>query len=198
VPRNPEETKRRIMAAATAEFATHGIAGARVDRIAEQSASSKERIYAYFGNKEELFDAVFSQSIQATLDTVHFDAGDLPGYAGRMFDHFTDNPDGLRLSTWYRLERPEGIALPSVTAANHSRLKALTDAQRAGTLPGHFNPVQLLALIQSVATAWATMNPEFAGSARKVSRREQRRSVVEGVARLIGEQGDDHQASLKP
>jgi hypothetical protein len=35
-------------------------------------------------------------------------ATDLPAYAGRLFDYFEDNPDQLRLSIWYRLERPQG------------------------------------------------------------------------------------------
>jgi len=35
VSRNAEATKARIFQAATTEFAEHGIAGARVDRIAK-------------------------------------------------------------------------------------------------------------------------------------------------------------------
>ena len=33
------------------EFADHGIAGARVDRIADTAATSKAPLYSYFGNK---------------------------------------------------------------------------------------------------------------------------------------------------
>jgi AcrR family transcriptional regulator len=174
------------MAAATAEFAAYGIAGARMDRVAEQAASSKERIYAYFGNKEQLFDAVFSNSIRAYFDEVDFDAGDLPGYAGRLFDHFAGGPERLRLSTWYRLERPEGIGLQSVIDANDVRVKAIAAAQDAGVIPAGFTPVQLLALIQSLATSWATMNPEFAALAGDISRSERRRVVVQAVARVVG------------
>ena len=63
--RNAEDTKRRILAAATEEFTKYGIAGARVDRIAAAARSNKAMLYAYFGNKEQLFDAVFSNSVQA-------------------------------------------------------------------------------------------------------------------------------------
>src|SRR5882757_6380442 len=118
------------MAAATREFARHGIAGARMDRVAADAASSKERIYAYFGNKEQLFDAVFSNSIAVTMDEAPFDATDLPAYAGRTFDRFTDNPDALRLSTWYRLERPGSVGLRSVLEVNRMRLDALATAQQ--------------------------------------------------------------------
>jgi AcrR family transcriptional regulator len=183
--RNAEDTRRRIMKAATNEFATYGIAGARMDRVAEEADSSKERIYAYFGNKEALFDAVFSNSVTASMDSVNFDATDLPAYAGRMFDHFADNPNDQRLSTWYRLERPDGIGLTAVIEANRTRLKALADAQNSGHVTSAFTPVQLLTLIQAMATSWGTMNPEFASSAKKVSRRERRRTVVDAVARIV-------------
>jgi AcrR family transcriptional regulator len=173
------------MAAATTEFATHGIAGARIDRVAADAASSKERIYAYFGNKEQLFDAVFSNSIAATMDEAPFDATDLPGYAGRTFDRFTDNPDALRLATWYRLERPSPLGLRSVLDVNKVRLDALAAAQRDGTLTSALSPVELLALIQALATSWETMNPEFARDASGVSRQQRRAAVVEAVRRLV-------------
>jgi AcrR family transcriptional regulator len=173
------------MAAATKEFATYGIAGARMDRVAGEAASSKERIYAYFGNKEQLFDAVFSNSIATSMDEASFDAADLPGYAGRTFDRFADDPDALRLATWYRLERPDGIGLRSVIDVNRVRLDALAGAQRDGTLNGDFSPVELLSLIQAMATSWSTMNPEFAAEAQGVTRAERRATVVEAVRRLI-------------
>jgi AcrR family transcriptional regulator len=186
ITRNADKTRARIMQAATEEFAAYGIAGARMDRVAERAASSKERIYAYFGNKEQLFDAVFSNSVKAYFDEVDFDASDLPGYAGRLFDHFADAPERLRLSTWYRLERPEGIGLQSVIDANDVRVKAIAAAQDAGVIPDDFTPVQLLALIQSLSTSWATMNPEFATMAENVSRHERRRVAVQAVARVVG------------
>jgi AcrR family transcriptional regulator len=174
------------MAAATKEFATYGIAGARMDRVAAEAASSKERIYAYFGNKEQLFDAVFSNSIAASMDEASFDAADLPGYAGRTFDRFVDDPDALRLATWYRLERPQGVGLRAVIEVNRARLEALAGAQRDGVLTDAFSPVELLALIQAMATSWSTMNPEFAADAGAVPRGERRAAVVEAVRRLVG------------
>ena len=56
--RNPEATKADILAAARIEFAKAGLAGARVDKIAEQSGANKRMIYHYFGGKEQLFAAV--------------------------------------------------------------------------------------------------------------------------------------------
>ncbi|MEU4242161.1 TetR family transcriptional regulator [Actinoplanes sp. NPDC026619] len=181
--RDAAASRRRILVAATAEFAAHGIAGARMDRVATEAASSKERIYAYYGNKDALFDAVFTESVRQTLDAVAFDATDLPGYAGRMFDHFADHPDAQRLTTWYRLERPTGRALSAVIKANRTRLEALAAASTTTT----FSPVELLTLIQAIASSWGTMNPEFAEAAAAIDREARRRSVIEAVTRLIGQ-----------
>ena len=38
-------TKERILAAATAEYAAHGVAGARVDRFAAEGKPSKHALY---------------------------------------------------------------------------------------------------------------------------------------------------------
>ena len=51
-------TRKRILAAATAEFGRKGLGGARVDEIARRSKSNQRMIYHYFGSKELLFTAV--------------------------------------------------------------------------------------------------------------------------------------------
>jgi AcrR family transcriptional regulator len=54
-----KETKMRIFHAAVKEFSESGYAGARVDRIARRAGVAKERIYAYFGDKQGLFVEVW-------------------------------------------------------------------------------------------------------------------------------------------
>ncbi len=48
----------RILEAAKQEFATHGLAGARVDRIAAEAGANKRMLYYHVGNKEDLYLAV--------------------------------------------------------------------------------------------------------------------------------------------
>jgi AcrR family transcriptional regulator len=179
----------RLLDAASAEFAAYGIAGARIERIAAAAKANKQMIYAYFGSKDQLFDAVFERHVAESLDEVNFDAADLPAYAGRMFDAFTENPAAARLSTWYRLERPSGVGLDAVRAANQLRLSKLAQAQADGRLSDHFSPIELLAMIQSMATAWDTMNPEF--DASMPDRGTRRQAIVDAVARLV----DQHPAA---
>src|SRR3982074_434368 len=103
--RDSAARKRRLLAAATPEFAERGIAGARVDRIASAAQANKRLIYDYFGDKEGLFDAVMDANVERIIDAVPIDATDLPGYAGRLFTYAIDHPELLRLVTWARLER---------------------------------------------------------------------------------------------
>lgn len=53
-----DATRARILAAAEREFSEKGIAGARVDSIAEAAGVNKRMLYAYFGNKEALYKTV--------------------------------------------------------------------------------------------------------------------------------------------
>lgn len=62
--RNPEASRAAIIAAATDEFAAHGLGGARVDRIAERAGVNKRMLYYYFGEKEGLFLAVLEASYE--------------------------------------------------------------------------------------------------------------------------------------
>jgi AcrR family transcriptional regulator len=50
-PRDADRSQKEILDAALAEFAEHGLGGARMDRIAERAGVNKRLIYYYFENK---------------------------------------------------------------------------------------------------------------------------------------------------
>ncbi|TDW87578.1 MULTISPECIES: TetR family transcriptional regulator [Kribbella] len=181
--RNADRTRARILEAATEEFAARGIGGARVSRIAEVAECNKAMLYAYFGNKDALFDAVFSASVEKYLDEVGFDVEDLPSYAGRVFDYFEEHPDRLRLSVWYRLERPDGQPLEAIVAVNQRRLEEIQRGIRRRVVSRRFTPVTLLSLIQAIATSWSSMNPEY--GAELPDRSQRRTAVVMAVERIL-------------
>ena len=56
------ETRQRIFDAAVVEFSQNGYAGARIERIAKLARVNKQRIYAYFGDKEGLFVEVWQRT----------------------------------------------------------------------------------------------------------------------------------------
>jgi AcrR family transcriptional regulator len=143
MPRDSTATKTRILDAATAEFAAHGLAGARVDRLAQRAGANKQLIYAYFGSKEGLFDATLQ---------LHIDAYDLPNYAVAVFDFAVAHPELLRMARWHALERPGELArLEQTTGSTQRKLTALAEAQAAGKVDATLPPTELLAVVLSIS-----------------------------------------------
>ncbi|RAI25742.1 TetR/AcrR family transcriptional regulator, partial [Rhodoplanes serenus] len=63
--RDPVRTRAAILDAATHEFRSKGLTGARVDTIAKRSGVNKRMIYHYFGGKDGLYVAVLEQTYAA-------------------------------------------------------------------------------------------------------------------------------------
>ncbi|MFG6196426.1 TetR family transcriptional regulator [Nonomuraea sp. JJY05] len=155
-----DSTHERIIAAARAEFAQHGIAGARVDRIAKAASTSKERVYAYFRSKEGLYEHVASAELAAAADAVHLDPADLPSYAGQLFDYFTAHPDRHRFILWGRLERattPGEDPTPytgAVLRTLPTKIEKIRAAQANGDLDPVWDPIDIMALVAQIAMTW--------------------------------------------
>ncbi|MFK0402729.1 TetR family transcriptional regulator [Microbacterium sp. NPDC090225] len=145
--RDSEATRARILAAAIEEFAERGLAGARVDRIAQAASSNVRMIYAYFGDKSGLFDIALRTALRSLADDVPPRPDDLPGWAGDVFDHHRRHPDVLRLSMWAQLERPGATSEPLDTYADKVDLVE-------ASAPAPFTPVDALVLVYALAQAW--------------------------------------------
>ncbi|MEU2154990.1 TetR family transcriptional regulator [Streptomyces sp. NPDC019396] len=190
--RDSSATKARLLDAALTEFAEYGIAGARVDRIAETAGANKRLIYVYFGNKEQLFDLVLQQAMEQGAESVPFDASDLPGYAGAIFDHLADRPELMRLMAWKQLERPGTSAAGA--EAYRGKTAAVTAEQEAGRVDAGTDPADMLTLVLSLAQSWfaAPGGPatDADGTAWHGGRRERyRAAVVAAVARIVAPAG---------
>lgn len=184
VPPDATETKRRILAAARQEFAEFGLAGARIDRIADQAQANKRSIYMHFGPKEHLFDLVVSSALAAMAEAVPFDSGDLADYAVRLFDYVHDHPGTLRLTTWANLERP------GATADEIATYRAKTDALESRYAD---RSADVLTLVLGLVTAWASASPALVGlqahqSPSVDARRAMLSDAVGAVVRAFGEE----------
>ena len=179
-PRNAAATQARLLRAATDEFATYGIAGARVDRIAAAAGANKSLIYAYFGNKDGLFDAVFDAAVTSHIDQVPIDVDDLPGYATRLYDHRLAHPELMRLADWDRLER-DGIGARSdvAQAAQTHKVKALARAQKEGKLPTTITAEALLEFVLAFCQTGLTLAPATRAATAH------RKRIAAGVAQLV-------------
>ena len=184
-----EATRERILAAAKEEFAHHGVAGARINRIAETARASKDRLYAYFDSKEALFDAVIAQWIAETTEQTALRGDDLPGYAGRLFDDYVAHPENARLQKWADLEMREQIADSDArTLTLRPKIAEIRRGQQEGFVDPSWNAGELLLVITDIALSLATARggrkPEGKSGERTVAQRRQ--SAVEAVRRLIG------------
>ncbi|MFJ3307493.1 TetR family transcriptional regulator [Streptomyces sp. NPDC086549] len=185
--RDSSATKARLLDAAFTEFAAYGIAGARVDRIAETAGVNKRLIYVYFGNKEQLFDEVLQRALTAGAESVPFDVENLPGYAGAIFDHLVARPDLMRLRLWKLLERPSASG-PEPEAFRHKTAE-VADAQRRGDIAPEMEPGDLLTMVLAVAQAWfwAAEGADVEEGARSWSPQQlalHRSAVVEAARRI--------------
>jgi AcrR family transcriptional regulator len=188
MPRDSSATKARLLDAAFNEFAAYGIAGARVDRIAEAAGANKRLIYVYFGNKEQLFDAVLQRAMAAGADSIPFDVSDLPGYAGAIFEHLVARPDLMRLRLWKLLERP--LATGHEPDAFRRKTTEVADAQQRGGLAREMTPADLLTMVLAVAQAWfwadegaGTEEPDRPWPSERLALH--RSAVIEATRRLI-------------
>jgi AcrR family transcriptional regulator len=93
-----------ILTVATAEFADKGLSGARVDAIADATATSKRMIYYHFGSKEGLYLAVLEESyrrireIESNLNLEDLAPEDaLRKLVAFTFDYQQDNEAFIRL-----------------------------------------------------------------------------------------------------
>jgi AcrR family transcriptional regulator len=181
-----QATQRRLLEAAAHEFAARGIAGARVDRIAEVAGCNKAQIYHYFGSKDQLFDAVFNNLVASTLREAPIDVTDLSEYAGRLFDGYEQHPQVPRLVTWYRLERADAQApLEAIMKSNRDKVDAIARAQQSGQLPSHIAAADLLALVLALAAMWTSITPEFIELIAGHTAADRRRVITDAVAAVL-------------
>lgn len=102
--RDPEGTRRRILEAATQQFTTHGLAGARVDAIATAADTNERMLYYYFQSKEGLYIAVLEAMYvefanhEVSLDLSGLQPADaIRALAHSIWDYLRANPRWLNL-----------------------------------------------------------------------------------------------------
>lgn len=155
-------TKQKLLDAAVHEFSEHGPLGARVDRVASRAGVNKERIYQYFGSKQNLFSAVLEQEmikLAAAVPLTPELAHDLGEFSGRIYDYHREYPHYLRLLPWEGLDRNPLDGNPPAARderaehyAGDRRVVALAQADK--TLRDDVAPAYLLYVARSMAAWW--------------------------------------------
>lgn len=128
------DTRQKILKAACAEFSAKGLHGARVDLIAKRAGANKERLYAYFGGKEQLFRVVLREAFddliaaeQRLLTRLRADPARL---TEAILEHYLqfqeEHPHFWRLLAWENLRGGKAAqGLSGIRAETFGELKRL-------------------------------------------------------------------------
>jgi AcrR family transcriptional regulator len=133
-----------ILTVATAEFAEHGFAGARVDEIAAKTATSKRMIYYHFGGKDGLYREVLDRAysgVRAAESIADLDRLPVTDALRRIveitFDYHADHPEFVRLVMDENIRRGVQIeAMSKIEGGNRSILAILASILVRGTTEG--------------------------------------------------------------
>lgn len=136
------DSRSRLVAAATAEFADHGLAGASIDRIARKARLNKAMIYYHFASK----DALYREIIRTTVGSVAVrvtaireaslpPADKLAAFVRAFAEEATRRPDFPRMMMRETLEQGrhlDAATLQQWLAVPESLMAILAEGQRVG------------------------------------------------------------------
>jgi TetR/AcrR family transcriptional regulator len=159
----------RILAAAEREFAIHGSAGARMDRIAAGAGVNKQLLFHYFGSKAGLQRAVV-ESVAARLD-LSASRGRTPAERLRELVALV-----LPAAAEYHALLPDEWRQGAAARAE----KIIADGQRQGYFRDDVEPAALAKLIVAASLGWASV-PVESGSGTGSERQSQFGRLVAAV-----------------
>ncbi len=143
---DPERTKANILQVAEVEFGEKGLAGARIDEIAEATRTSKRMIYYYFGSKEGLYLAVLEEAYRRVRDVEsELKLQDLEPEEGLRrlvaftFDHHLHHESYIRLVMSENIHRGQYLAQSQrIQELNVPAIAAIRNLYERGVKAGQF------------------------------------------------------------
>ncbi|MGA7630683.1 MAG: TetR/AcrR family transcriptional regulator [Terriglobales bacterium] len=151
----PEESRAAILRAAVAEFAEHGIAGARTDAIARAAHVNKALLYYYFKDKDALYEAVLDHvfgglraRVMPVLEGNLAPQRKMLEYVTAYFDYIAANPRFPRVVQAESMRAGMGSARMQRVAKEYFGpiFRKLSEVLRSGIEAGEFravNPMDL-------------------------------------------------------
>ncbi|HXY92761.1 MAG TPA: TetR family transcriptional regulator [Acidimicrobiia bacterium] len=145
--RDPEGTRRKILAAALQEFSAKGIDGARVDAIAARAGVNKQLLYYYFESKAGLFRAVLRERLAERAPEAAAADRTGPSRLADLQDRLAAAPDWIRLLMWEALEHSGRSAVEQAAIRRGTLqqwIEAVEAAQADGALPADLDARQFV------------------------------------------------------
>ena len=161
--RDADRSQKDILDAALAEFASHGLGGARMDRIADRAGINKRLIYYYFENKESLFLAVLERAYEGIrgeeqqLNLAQVEPIEaIRRLIAFTWNYYIEHPEFLTLLNSENLHRARHLKQSAKVLTMHSPLvQTIADVLERGSKTGLFrsgvDPVQLYISIAGLA-----------------------------------------------
>jgi len=159
----PAESRAAILKAAVAEFAEHGIAGARTDAIARAAHVNKALLYYYFEDKDALYEAVLNHvfsglraRVMPVLESELPPREKMLEYLGAYFDYIAANPRFPRVvqGEWMRAGAKGSARMHRVAKEYFAPIFGkLVEVLREGIEAGEFRAVNPMDFVPSVVGA---------------------------------------------
>jgi TetR/AcrR family transcriptional regulator len=196
--RDPAATRSKLLTAARREFASSGLAGARVDEIATRAGVNKQLVYHYFGDKDALYLAVLEwvyEEIRAQERKLNLE-GLPPEKAIKKliessFDHLAAHPDFIVLLNDENRGGARHVRGSLKLPAMHSPLVSLVstilgEGVRTGVFRKGINPVHLYISIAGLSYFYFSNTPTLSAIfgkdlSSRAARQARRRHVVDLV-----------------
>ncbi len=159
-----QETQRRLLLAARAEFARSGYDGATMAQIANRAGLNKERLYNYFGDKRLLFKTVLTKELEQLAEWMAAQAPEfdrIGEFTSCIFDYHADHPELARLLLWEGLAEAPAVHEHQRTTHYKEVVARLAAAQRDGIVSVEMDAAKLLFLLIALAAWWFSV-PQLA------------------------------------
>ncbi|HTQ00849.1 MAG TPA: TetR/AcrR family transcriptional regulator [Casimicrobiaceae bacterium] len=201
--RDSERTQAAILAAATSEFARHGLGGARVDRIAQRARANKRMLYYYYGSKDGLFLAVMEDTYarirRAETSLTLLDVDPVESVRRLVeftWEYYRSHPEFLTLLNTENLHQASHLRKSKKVREMNSpvidTLRTVLDrGRKAGVFRAGVDPLQFYISIAALSyfylsnnhTLSAVFGRELASPAAKAARLAHMTDVVLGYLR---------------
>lgn len=157
--RNAADTRVKILKAARYEFALHGFAGARTERIVSRAKSNPRMLYHYFGGKAGLYVAVLEEALgDLRHEELKIDVEHLSPIVGLMqlfefmHKHFEGNRDFVRLLSNENIQKARYLKTSKRVTAMSSPVvntiaQLLERGAAAGTVRDDADPLQVYVMM---------------------------------------------------
>lgn len=159
----PESKRERIVRHAAELFLERGYDSVSINDIIEVVGGSKSTLYAYFGNKEKLFEAVVREMCDAVTLNIDTSAeGTLEEQLSRMAESFVAVVLSPRIVRFHRLMTSIGRTFPEIGrlfyASGPQRAHAIfadwvRTQQARGTIRSDADPLHLAILFHDMLIA---------------------------------------------